>query len=430
MVDISLIKRSGQASPITPAEFDANMTTIEEAFATITNGQAGTVTSVGLSLPASILNVTVATITTTGNLTAVLTNQSANRILSGPVSGADTAPTFRVLVAADLPTIPIAKGGTGAVSFTASRAVVSDGSGNLTVSATTAVEMAFVSGVTSSIQAQLDAKQATITVLAINKGGTAGATAQAARLNLLPSIATNGNKTLKVNAGATDVEWVTVTGIASINADTTAVQTIVSGDAGSTLAVATLAGVTTISIPSMIVTGVTRGLLTNTAQVIPGQKTFPANPILSSLTDKYVAYFNASKEISGSAGFEYNEAISQLSAKSFKITEQQVVTAFNSTVHTANYNISNVTDNIVYMDTTALSRDVVLPLTTDPSTILGTIFRIVKTTTANSVIVKATAGDFIDDGIATTVTIAGTKGWVEIQACKAGLYRILSSNLS
>jgi hypothetical protein len=45
-------------------------------------------------------------------------------------------------------------------SLTASRAVVTDGSGNIDVSATTASEIGYVSGVTSAIQTQLDGKLA------------------------------------------------------------------------------------------------------------------------------------------------------------------------------------------------------------------------------------------------------------------------------
>lgn len=74
---------------------------------TITNG-AGTVTiassgvtSVGLSLP-SIFSVTGSPVTTTGTLTATLASQTANTIFAGP-SGSAGTPTFRALVAADMP---------------------------------------------------------------------------------------------------------------------------------------------------------------------------------------------------------------------------------------------------------------------------------------------------------------------------------------
>lgn len=46
--------------------------------------------------------------------------------------------------------------------------------------------------------------------LPIANGGTAGTTAATARSNLLPSYATNALRVLRVNSGATDVEWATV----------------------------------------------------------------------------------------------------------------------------------------------------------------------------------------------------------------------------
>jgi hypothetical protein len=64
----------------------------------------GTVTSVGLSLPA-LFNVSNPTVTTSGTLTAALVNQSANVVLAGPATGSEAAPSFRALVGADLPAI-------------------------------------------------------------------------------------------------------------------------------------------------------------------------------------------------------------------------------------------------------------------------------------------------------------------------------------
>jgi hypothetical protein len=74
-------------------------------------GGSGTVTSVGLSLP-GIFSVTGSPVTTSGTLTASLATQTANIVWAGPTSGGAASPTFRSLVAADLPTVPIAQGGT------------------------------------------------------------------------------------------------------------------------------------------------------------------------------------------------------------------------------------------------------------------------------------------------------------------------------
>ena len=63
---------------------------------TISSLNAGTVTSVGLSLP-SIFSVSNSPITSVGTLTASLTTQVKNTVLAGPIAGANAAPTFRTL---------------------------------------------------------------------------------------------------------------------------------------------------------------------------------------------------------------------------------------------------------------------------------------------------------------------------------------------
>lgn len=65
----------------------------------------GYVTSVGLTMP-SIFSVSGSPVTSSGTLGVTLTTQSANRVFAGPVSGGAATPTFRALVAADMPFIP------------------------------------------------------------------------------------------------------------------------------------------------------------------------------------------------------------------------------------------------------------------------------------------------------------------------------------
>jgi hypothetical protein len=62
----------------------------------------GTVTSVGLSMPAQF-TVTNSPVISSGTLTASWNNQAQNTVLAGPASGVNAAPTFRALVAADIP---------------------------------------------------------------------------------------------------------------------------------------------------------------------------------------------------------------------------------------------------------------------------------------------------------------------------------------
>lgn len=66
---------------------------------------AGTVTSVGMTVPAGLLAVTGSPITGAGTLAVTLPTRASNLIFAGPASGADAAPAFRSMVAADVPTL-------------------------------------------------------------------------------------------------------------------------------------------------------------------------------------------------------------------------------------------------------------------------------------------------------------------------------------
>lgn len=67
----------------------------------------GTVTSVALTVPAD-LSVSGSPITSAGTLAVTRATQTANTVMAGPTAGGALAPTFRALVAADLPTITAA----------------------------------------------------------------------------------------------------------------------------------------------------------------------------------------------------------------------------------------------------------------------------------------------------------------------------------
>lgn len=80
---------------------------------TIAASGSGTVTSVGLTAP-SILSVSGSPVTTSGTLALSLASQNANLVFAGPTSGGSTAPSFRSLVTADLPSNQIIR----VISFT------------------------------------------------------------------------------------------------------------------------------------------------------------------------------------------------------------------------------------------------------------------------------------------------------------------------
>lgn len=96
----------------------------------------GTVTSVQVQATSPLASSTSTAQTSTLNTTISLSNCTPNYVLAGPSSGtAVAAPSYRALVAADIPnhstdklnsgTLGVARGGTGASSFTTDSAIIS-----------------------------------------------------------------------------------------------------------------------------------------------------------------------------------------------------------------------------------------------------------------------------------------------------------------
>ena len=85
------------------------------SWATVTGG---TVTSVALSdaSGAPIYSISGSPVTTSGTLTFTLATQSANRVFAGPTTGSAAQPTFRALVAADIPSLSGTYALTGAIT--------------------------------------------------------------------------------------------------------------------------------------------------------------------------------------------------------------------------------------------------------------------------------------------------------------------------
>lgn len=82
--------------------------------------------------------------------------------------------------------------------------LVKSGSG-IRLAGATATEVAYLSGVSGALQAQLNAKVGTADTIAINRGGTGQTTANAGLNALLPSQTTHANKVLK--SDGTNTAW-------------------------------------------------------------------------------------------------------------------------------------------------------------------------------------------------------------------------------
>lgn len=200
------------------------------------SGGGGTVTSVGLSAPSSILSVSGSPVISAGTLALSLVTQTANTVWAGPTTGSAANPTFRALVAADIPSLsgtyltvnnPVWTGTMG-TPLTASQAVVTNGSSNLTT-------LAYASANTASALVQRD-----------GSGNFSAGTMTGSKLNIGTFSATTGFTTnyaaqfqgLAGNSGST----VNVTTDGVGRALSIFTQDYVSGSTGSRLAMDFAAG--------------------------------------------------------------------------------------------------------------------------------------------------------------------------------------------
>ena len=114
--------------------------------------------------------------------------QSANTVLAGPASGAAAAPTWRALVAADVPahdtskltsgTLPVARGGTGLGSYTTGDLLVATASGTLAGLTSVSGSYVLVSGGVGGVPgySKVDLTVYVSNVLPVANGGTGAAT--------------------------------------------------------------------------------------------------------------------------------------------------------------------------------------------------------------------------------------------------------------
>lgn len=135
-------------------------------------GGSGTVTSVGLSLPTSIFVLSGTPVTTSGTLTGTLATQTANTVFAGPSTGAAVAPTFRALVAADVPRLDLLTPPAAALSMNSQR-ITNLGTPTATTDATT---KAYVDATVQGLDLKPTAQVATTAALPANTyvNGTSG----------------------------------------------------------------------------------------------------------------------------------------------------------------------------------------------------------------------------------------------------------------
>jgi hypothetical protein len=179
----------------------------------------GSVTSVGLALPAEF-TISNSPVTSSGTLTGAWANATANYVFAGPTTGSPGTPSFRALVAADVPTLNQNTTGSAgsvanAVTFTntggASVGTTFDGSAARTIDYSTVgapkADGTGASG-TWNISVSGNAATATTATTATDATNAANVATTATSTNadfFIPFVAasTTGNQALGVDAGIT-----------------------------------------------------------------------------------------------------------------------------------------------------------------------------------------------------------------------------------
>lgn len=151
------------ASGVTPASYgdathvgqftvDSKGRITTAANVTISASGTGSVLSVAAGDLSPLFTSNVTSPTVNPSIAFTLTNATANRVLAGPTTGSPAAPTYRALVAADLPNTAVTGGSYG--SATASPSFTVDAAGRLTAAANVTIAPPFtaVTGTAATTQ--------------------------------------------------------------------------------------------------------------------------------------------------------------------------------------------------------------------------------------------------------------------------------------
>lgn len=150
-------------------------------------GGTGTVTSVGLALP-SEFTVSGSPVTSAGTLTGAWASQTANRFFASP-DGSTGTPSFRAMVAADVPTLPASKITGANLTAASTKVAVTGGTGAVLVAATVDVQEANLT--LNNLGGTLGVTKGGTGLTAVGGDGTVLASNGTANVYLNPTITTN-----------------------------------------------------------------------------------------------------------------------------------------------------------------------------------------------------------------------------------------------
>lgn len=126
----------------------------------------GSVTSIALVVPVEF-SITGSPVTSSGTLTISKATQSANRVYSGPASGGAAVPTFRALVAADMPagtgtvtsiTLAVSAGALFTASISGTNPITTSGTATLNLNFAAQAAHAFLVGPASGGSGNITAR--------------------------------------------------------------------------------------------------------------------------------------------------------------------------------------------------------------------------------------------------------------------------------
>lgn len=173
-------------------------------------GGGGTVTSVNSTTPTSLFTVSGNPITLSGTLAYALTPAACSLVWAGPVSGADANPSYRFLVAGDIPTLPFTKiSGTVPIAQGGTNLTATPANGQLLIGNGTDYTLATI---TPGTGVQVSNGAGTITVSATGAlGGTVTSVAQSVPTSLLSisgsPITTAGTLAIGLTNAASATFW-------------------------------------------------------------------------------------------------------------------------------------------------------------------------------------------------------------------------------
>jgi hypothetical protein len=165
-------------------------------------------------------------------------------LTGGPITASGTLTLGGTLIASN--------GGTGQSTYSVGDLLYADSSTSLNKLADVATGNALISGGVGVAPSwgKIGLTTHISGTLPIANGGTNATSVTNARINLLPSYAGNGGRVLAVNAGASDIEWISVSGVGTVTS-----VAVSGGSTGLTTSGGPITGSGTITLAGTLATG-------------------------------------------------------------------------------------------------------------------------------------------------------------------------------